>query len=142
MGETSELREDAPSHSHRGGDASHSPVRRSQALTVVVEQRVQVAPTRFRIPDVCIVLGAPNEQVFRNPPFLCVEILSPEDRMSRVEQRIDDYLAMGVRFVWILDPATRRAYAATAETGLREIREAILKTESPVLELPLAEVFE
>ncbi|MSV34290.1 MAG: Uma2 family endonuclease [Bryobacterales bacterium] len=111
-------------------------------ITVVVEQRVQVSPTRFRIPDVCVVLGKPAEQIFRTPPFLCVEILSPEDRMSRVEQRIDDYLAMGVRYVWLLDPSTRRAYAATADTGLREIREAVLKTENPVLELPLAEVFE
>jgi small subunit ribosomal protein S21 len=39
MVESSELREDAPSHSHRGNDASHSPVRRSQALTVVVDDR-------------------------------------------------------------------------------------------------------
>jgi hypothetical protein len=37
---------------------------------------------------------------------------------------------------------TRRAYVATAETGLRECREAVLATDNPALELPLAEVFE
>ena len=110
-------------------------------ITVVVEQRVQVTPTRFRIPDVCIVLGKTREQIFRTPPFLCIEILSPEDRMARVETRISDYLLMGVRYVWLLDPSMRRAYVATAEAGLRELKEAVLRTEDPVLELPLAEVF-
>ncbi len=110
-------------------------------ITVVVEQRVQVSATRFRIPDVCVVLGKTNEQIFRTPPFLCIEILSPEDRMSRVEQRIGDYLQMGVRYVWLLEPSLRIAYEATVETGLREVKAASLKTENPTLELPLAEVF-
>src|SRR5271156_1709513 len=55
----------------------------------IVEQRVQVRPGRFRIPDVCVLLGETDEQVLTNPPFLCVEVLSPEDRMSRVQDRID-----------------------------------------------------
>ncbi len=116
--------------------------RKQLGITVVVEQRVQVSPTRFRIPDVCVVLGKTTEQVFRTPPFLCIEILSPEDRMSRVEQRIDDYLAMGVKYVWVIDPSNRHVYSATREAGLQEFKGAILRTENPVLELPLAEVFE
>ena len=115
--------------------------RKAWGISVAPEQRVQVKPTRFRIPDVCVVLGEPEEQIFRRPPFLCIEILSPEDRLNRVQERIDDYLAMGVRYVWVLDPSNRRAYTATAETGLRETRETVLKTENPALELPLDEVF-
>ncbi len=43
-----------------------------------VEQRVQVSATRFRVPDVCVYAGErPQEQVFRTPPFICIEILSP-----------------------------------------------------------------
>jgi len=110
-------------------------------ITVVVEQRVQVSATRFRIPDVCVVLGRNTEQIFRKPPFLCIEVLSPEDRMNRVQERIDDYLGMGVCYVWVLDPSSKRAYIATTETGFRETRERVLKTENPVLELPLDEVF-
>ena len=78
--------------------------RKQWDITVVVEQRVQVSKMRFRIPDVCVVLGKATEQIFRTPPFLCVEILSPEDRMKRVKERIDDYLRMGVSYVWVLDP--------------------------------------
>jgi Uma2 family endonuclease len=117
--------------------------RKEWAISVFPEQRVQVKPARFRIPDVCVVLGGkPAEQILTKPPFLCIEILSPEDRVSRVEERIDDYLAMGVPYVWLLDPATHRAYVATAAEGLREVKCGVLKTENPVLQVPLDEVFE
>ena len=110
-------------------------------ITVVVEQRVQVSPTRFRIPDVCVVIGKATEQIFRTPPFLCVEILSPEDRMKRVQERIDDYLAMGVPYVWVFDPSTRHVYVATAFAGLHDFKGDVLRTENPALELPLFEIF-
>jgi Uma2 family endonuclease len=117
--------------------------RKEWGISVIPELRVQVKPTRFRVPDVCVVLGGkPAEQILTKPPFLCIEILSPEDRMSRVEERIDDYLAMGVPYVWVLDPATRRAYVATAADGLREVKSGVLKTGNPALEVPLAEIFE
>src|SRR5260221_2162374 len=75
-----------------------------------VEQRVQVKATRFRVPDVCVVLGQePDEQIFTAPPFICVEILSKDDTMTQMQERIDDYLQFGVRYVWVLDPRTRRA---------------------------------
>jgi len=115
--------------------------RKEWDITVVVEQRVQVKPTRFRIPDVCIVLGQPDGQIFRRAPFLCIEVLSNDDRISRLQERIDDYLATGVRYVWVLDPASRCAYVATAATGLREVREAVLRIENPALDLPLDAVF-
>jgi len=108
---------------------------------VSTEQRIQVTPTRVRIPDVCFMLSHPGEEVLTKPPFLCIEILSPDDRMSRVQVRINDFLAMGVPYVWVLDPATRQAYVATAAEGLREVKTGVLRTENPALELPLAEMF-
>jgi len=68
---------------------------------VVVEQRVQVKPTRIRIPDVCILAGGrPKEQIFSKPPLACIEILSPEDRLSRLRDRVNDYLTFGAGYVW------------------------------------------
>src|ERR1041385_4589772 len=93
-------------------------VRRKQwDITTLVEQRIQVRKDRFRIPDVCIVLGETDQQVLATPPFICFEVLSPEDRMSRVQVRIQDYLEMGVPYVFVLDPQTKRAYIATAKEG-------------------------
>ena len=108
---------------------------------VIQEQRVQVNPSRFRIPDLCVMTTEPGEEVFTTPPHLCVEILSPEDRLSRLEDRVDDYLKMGVPYVWVLDPHTRRAWSITPLEGWREEKSGILKTENPALEVPLAEMF-
>jgi Uma2 family endonuclease len=111
-------------------------------LRVVLEQRVQVKPERFRIPDVCVVLaGKPIQQVFTDPPFLCIEVLSPADRMSRVQERIDDYLSMGVPHVWVIDPESRRGYHYTSE-GMREAKDGVLRTAEPPIEVPIAELFD
>jgi Uma2 family endonuclease len=107
----------------------------------IVEQRVQVRPGKFRVPDVCVVLGSTDEQVLTAPPFLCVEILSPEDRMSRVQDRIDDYFTMGVAHVWVVDPARRSAFVATAKGDLHRVTD-VLRTTDPILEVPLSEIFE
>jgi len=110
-------------------------------IRVVPEMRVQVSRTRFRIPDVCVVLGDPGEQILTKPPFLCIEVLSPEDRMSRVRERVDDYLAMGVPHVWVVDPNSKSAYAITSATGWREVKDGVLRSTEPALEVPLAEIF-
>jgi len=115
--------------------------RKAWGIEVYPEQRVQVRAKRFRIPDVCVVLGGTKEKIFTSAPFLCVEILSPEDRMSRVQDRIDDYFAMGVPNVWVVDPARRCAYRATAAGDLHRVTGA-LRTGDPVLEVPLEEIFE
>jgi Uma2 family endonuclease len=108
----------------------------------IQEQRVQLSPTRYRVPDICVVVGRePDEQIFTSPPFLCIEILSPEDRMSRMQQKIDDYLAFGVRYVWVVDPRTRKAWIYTSE-GSREVRDGMLRTENPEILVPLDSVFE
>lgn len=115
--------------------------RKQLGICVFPEQRVQLTPTRFRVPDVCVVVGPePDEQVFTRPPFLCVEILSPEDRMSRMQEKIDDYLRFGVRYVWLVNPQSRRAYVYTSE-GIEEVKDGVLHTREPEIAVPLAEVF-
>jgi Uma2 family endonuclease len=107
----------------------------------VQEARVQVLPTRYRVPDISVfVRPEPKEQIFTRPPFLCVEILSPEDRMSRMQERIDDYLTFGVEYVWVVDPQTHRAWIYRRE-GMHEVRDGVLRTRNPDIEIPLTDVF-
>ena len=113
----------------------------SQGMRVVPELRIRVTAGRVRIPDLCVFLTDPKQRIPSTPPFLCIEILSPEDRMSRLEVRINDYLTMGVGTVWVLDPETRQVYTATAVEGLREVKTGVLRTESPTVEMPLADLF-
>jgi Uma2 family endonuclease len=116
--------------------------RKQLGIYPIPELRVQVTSDRFRVPDIVVVLGGrPEEQVLTRPPFLCIEILSPEDTMLRIQARIDDYLRFGVRFVWIVDPHSRRGWIHTP-SSIREASGGILRTESPELQVPLAELFD
>ena len=56
-----------------------------------------------------------------------------------MQDRIDDYLAFGVKYVWLIDPRTRRAFSHTAE-GVFEVRDGILQTSNPDIIINLAEI--
>lgn len=116
--------------------------RKECGITVLPEIRIRVSPTRYRIPDVAVLLGDTAEKIPTRPPFLCIEILSPDDRWSRVESRISDFLKMGVNFVWVIDPETRQSYVATPADGLREVKDGILRTANPEFLVPLNDLFE
>ena len=114
--------------------------RREWNLWIVPEQRIRVRANRYRIPDLCVVLGPePKEQVLTVPPFLCVELLSPSDRRSRVKERIDDFLEFGVSYVWLIDPQTRRAWVYSPELET-EVADGILRAGH--LTVPIAELFD
>jgi competence CoiA-like predicted nuclease len=61
--------------------------------------------------------------------------------MTRIIERTEDYLEMGVAYVWVLDPKLKIAYTTTAAEGLRESKSTVLRTENPTLEVPLNEIF-
>jgi len=72
-----------------------------------VAARVRVTATRYRIPDVCLLTGpwpGPGRGPIIQAPFVAIEVLSPEDRAGEMQERIDDYLAAGVRYVWVVNP--------------------------------------
>jgi Uma2 family endonuclease len=107
-------------------------------IVVVVEQRVQVKPRRFRVPDISVLLRPPAGPIVDAPPHVCIEIVSPSDRMSEMQERIDDYLSFGVRYVWLIHPRTRRAFVYTTE-GAQEVKDGVLCTENPEIRVPLSE---
>ena len=113
--------------------------RKELGIHVFSVTRVQVAPRRVRVPDLAVTTSKAKGRILREPPLLCVEILSPEDRVSRVEDRIGEYLRMGVLHVWLIDPRAKRAWSY-ASGGTREpVR--LLTTASPRIELPIDEIF-
>ena len=116
--------------------------RRKCGIRVLTEQRVQVSQTRFRVPDVCALLATdPLDPIVRKAPILCVEILSSEDRVARLNERLSDYFQMGVRYVWVVDPLARRAFSYTPGE-MHEVVDGILRASNPDIETPLFEIFE
>ena len=107
----------------------------------VVEQRVQVAPTRFRIPDVTVLRSdQPREPIITEPPLILIEVLSKDDTLRSMRERVDDYLNFGVQHVWIVDPATRRAYICSP-TGFQEPEQGVLVVPNTPIRLALSELF-
>ncbi len=106
------------------------------------EWRFKVTERHYRVPDFCIVAGPePDEAVLNTRPLVCVEILSPDDRMNRMSKKIADYLAYGVRYVWILNPKTREAFVHT-NSGVHPVTDGALRTENPTIEIRLNEIFD
>jgi Uma2 family endonuclease len=74
-------------------------------IEVLPEYRVQVAETRFRVPDVAVVdFSLPAERIATRPPIAVFEILSPEDTVSKMRRKLADYAKMGIPQIWVVDP--------------------------------------
>jgi Uma2 family endonuclease len=101
-----------------------------------------VSPTRFRIPAVTIVKNSQFQgEIFRNPPHLCIEILSKDDTMDYMQEKIDDYLRFDVPYIWIINPRLSQGYVAT-KAGLVEAESGILTTDVPEIQVPVAEMLD
>lgn len=110
-------------------------------VRVVVETRTRVSPTRFRIPDVCVLSASlERERIISHPPLLCVEVLSPRDSLKRMRKRVQDFFDMGVKNVWIFDPETRTAHACTA-IAMTEHKAGTLRVDGTKIELSIEEIF-
>lgn len=93
--------------------------RQEWQLHVLLELRIRVSATRVRIADVCLISRSqPIEQVPTKPPLVVIEILSPEDRISRYNERLADYRQMGIPNVWVIDPANRVGYDCSTAAWL------------------------
>lgn len=80
----------------------------------LVDQRVQVATNRFRVPDVTLLrANQPREPIVSVPLLILIEVLSKDDTLRSMRERVDDYLNFQVQHIWILDPALKRAYICT-----------------------------
>jgi len=105
------------------------------------ELRVQVKSTRFRVPDILVRLRpAPKEQIIRTPPVLCIEVLSPEDTMKRVRERVRDYLDMGVPEVWIVDGPSRTVTVCKGMNAVEQSEGTLAVPRTPIT-LTIAEIF-
>jgi Uma2 family endonuclease len=118
------------------------PARKELGIKIYAEQRVQVSPARFRVPDVTVVKASQFQgEIFAAPPHLCVEILSKDDTMVYMQEKIDDYLRFGVPYVWIINPRLRKGYVAT-KSGLVEAESGVMTTSDPEIRVPVAELFD
>ena len=56
-------------------------------MITITKQRTQVSATRIRIPDVVVLTDLFPRDVLIEPPLLVIEVLSPDDSYSEVQEK-------------------------------------------------------
>lgn len=76
-------------------------------------------------------------------PILCAEVLSPSNSWTEMRRKIDEYLAVGVREVWIVDPDARtvEAFRQDAPPVLHRQPMILTSRELPEFSVLVAELF-
>jgi Uma2 family endonuclease len=106
------------------------------------EQRYQIRKDKYMIPDICVISGSwPTEKIFDKPPLLWIEILSPEDRPIRINEKIRQLLEFGATNIWVIDPETLESELHT-RSGSRSIEDGVMRIEGTPIEVPLHKIDE
>lgn len=77
-------------------------------------------------------------------PELVVEILSPDDRWSDLTDKLDEYFAIGVNVIWVVDPRRKQVYVYRSVTDVQRlsVEETLTGGEAlPSFSVPVAELF-
>lgn len=76
-------------------------------------------------------------------PDLAVEIVSPNDSFSELQEKVDEYLERGVILIWIFDPQKKRVHVYRDDRRTTLGQGDVLSGEDvlPGLEVRLVEVF-
>jgi Uma2 family endonuclease len=94
-------------------------LRKRLAVYPCTETRMKLGPNLFLIPDVAVFHGSEPAALPDTPPLIAIEILSPDDRMSAVREKLEHYKRWGVPHAWLVDPHSQRLY--TCDAGLAEV---------------------
>jgi Uma2 family endonuclease len=103
--------------------------------------RGKVKETRYRLPDVSVLLSAPQTRVLLEAPFIAIEIPSEADSMSRVIEKLKEYAAIGTPHIWVFDPRVKLMFTFRSNS-LQEVEGDAIATDEPRLELTRGEVFQ
>src|SRR5579863_7711246 len=93
-------------------------LRKRLSLYPCAETRMMLRAGRFLIPDVAVFHPHEPGLIPDTPPLIAIEILSPDDRLTEVREKLEEYRTWGVPHVWLVDPRSRRFYKC--DPGLTE----------------------
>jgi Uma2 family endonuclease len=107
-------------------------------------------PHTVRVPDASFVradrlpAGGLRPGLFTFAPDLAIEVLSPSERASEIEEKLYDYITAGTALVWIADPVRRTIMTVSSDAPVRLLSEGDALdggTVIPGFSCPVADVF-
>ncbi|HUJ51502.1 MAG TPA: Uma2 family endonuclease, partial [Bryobacteraceae bacterium] len=76
--------------------------RKTAAVFPRTELRLKIRSTLILIPDVTVFHpDEPQERYPDKPPFIAIEILSLDDKLTDVREKLETYRTWGVTHVWL-----------------------------------------
>jgi Uma2 family endonuclease len=86
-------------------------------------------PHTVRVPDLSFVradrlpAGGVGPGLLRLAPDLAVEVLSPSETASALEEKLHDYTVAGTPLVWVVDPVRRTVMVVAESAPVKWLRE-------------------
>ena len=81
--------------------------------------KLETDPDTVRAPDVAFIrqdrIATTPKGFWKGPPDLAVEVLSPDDRPSEIDAKVEEYLAHGALVVVVVDPERRTVSTVRAD---------------------------
>jgi len=112
-----------------------------RSFLAAAEITVRIRPKKYLVPDVLVQSRDRIQAPYPTEPVhLCIEILSPDNPISEIFAKCEEYHEWGVATTWIVDPDWQRAW---------EYRKGLRPTEVPSdgsltaegISIPLRDVF-
>jgi len=107
-------------------------------------------PDTVRAPDIAFIARHRVQAVgdtrgyWLGAPDLAVEVLSPDDRVSEIEEKVSEWLAAGSQQVWVVSPKMRTVTIYTSQTNILTLTENDTLNGGEVVpgfEVSVAEIF-
>jgi Uma2 family endonuclease len=113
------------------GDTAHSATQKRLLFALQVLERqggvvsfpeihLRTSLSRYRIADLAIFLDAPTQRIPSSPPFVTIEIVSPDDSLREIREKSEEYRAWGVRHIWLVDPSSH-TFSVYDDNGMRDV---------------------
>jgi Uma2 family endonuclease len=94
-------------------------LRKRLSVFPCVETRMRIRPNVVLIPDVAVFYPMEPALLPESPPLVVIEVLSVDDRMPSVKEKLEEYRVWGVPHIWLVDPHSRLLYIW--HNGLKEV---------------------
>ena len=112
---------------------------------------LESAPDHVRAPDLAFVRRERVDAVgdapgfFPGPPDIAIEVISPNDLYTEVDEKVADYLAAGTQAVIVVNPRRRTVKVHRSLSGTVELTESDTLEVSDIVpgwQMPVRDMFE
>jgi len=103
---------------------------------LTAETDMMTTENQLRRPDIAFFSGQQIEQMKKGNNQIAewvAEIISESDNINRVEKKLDEYFAAGVKVVWHIFPATKKVYVYTGPDEVTICMGKTICSGTPVL---------